>query len=227
MKSAPKPNNEEARLKSLQKHQILDTVSEEVYDDITRIATEICGTPIALLSLVDENRQWNKSVQGTNKKEWEREYSFCAHAILDPDEMFVVEDARYDERFHDNPLTTGETKVVFYAGMPLKDDEGNALGALCVVDNRPRTLPEEKLSALKALAKLVQVHFNLRLANLRLEETNDKLMLSVPLVETIYNGIENLEKGGLSPEQSSQVEILKDTTTALRSLFTEQEHDQA
>lgn len=145
MQPAPKPKNESARLEALNKHQLLDTISEEVYDDITRIASEICGTPVALLSLVDEARQWNKSVRGTKLKEFDRNHSFCAHAILQPDEVFVVPDARYDERFHDNPLTTGEHKIVFYAGMPLVDYEGNALGAICVIDNRPRELTEQKL----------------------------------------------------------------------------------
>ncbi len=227
MKSASKPKNESARLEALNKYQLLDTISEEVYDDITKIATEMCGTPVALLSLVDADRQWNKSVQGTKLKEFEREHSFCAHAILEPDELFVVPDARYDERFHDNPLVTGEHQIVFYAGMPLKDAEGNPIGALCVIDSRPRTLPEEKLVSLKSLAKLVQAHFELRLANMRLEESRDRLMLATPLVDTVLNGLELLQESQLTPAQTDQLEILKDTTIALKSLFEDPEPTEA
>ena len=226
MQSAPKPNNESARIEALNKHQLLDTISEEVYDDITKIASEICGTPVALLSLVDEERQWNKSVQGTKLKEFGREHSFCAHAILQPNDLLVVPDARYDERFHDNPLTTGEHKIVFYAGMPIKDTDGNALGALCVIDNRPRELTDQKLESLKALAKLVQAHFQLRLANIRLEESNDRLMLAVPLIDTVLNEIDMLEKSNSQPEQNSQLEMLKDTAAALKTLFEDPEAPQ-
>lgn len=223
MQSAPKPENESARLNSLRRYQLLDSVSEEVYDDITQIASEICGTPISLISLIDENRQWNKSTRGTKLKEFERELSFCAHAILQPEELFVVPDAHKDVRFHDNPFTTGDMKIQFYAGMPLVDGDGLPLGALCVLDSRPRNLSEEKLASLKSLAKLVQAHFELRLANIRLQESNDRLMLAVPLVDTVLNEIDMLSKSNPSPEQESQLEMLKDTTTALKSLFVDEE----
>lgn len=186
MKIPPLPHNESDRLRSLQEHKILDTLPEEVYDDITRIASEICGTPIALLSLVDEKRQWFKSIQGKLKtSETPREYSFCAHAIVNPDEVFIVPDARFDERFHDNPLTTGEPHVVFYAGVPVKDSEGRALGTLCVIDNRPRELPQEKLESLKALAKLVKAHFELRRTSFELEKSRNDFQLAQAAVGTI------------------------------------------
>ncbi|GAB3174892.1 GAF domain-containing protein [Telluribacter humicola] len=223
MRSAPKPDNEAARVNSLRRYQLLDSVSEEVYDDITKIASEICGTPISLISLIDENRQWNKSTRGVKLKEFERELSFCAHAILEPEELFIVPDTHEDERFHDNPFTTGDMKIQFYVGMPLVDSEGLPLGALCVMDSRPRTLSDEKLISLKALAKLVQAHFELRLANIRLQESNDRLMLAVPLVDTVLNEIDMLGKDLSNPEQESQLEMLKDTTTALKSLFVEEE----
>ena len=221
MQSAPKPINEEARINSLNKYQLLDTISEEAYDDITKIASEICGTPVSLVSLVDESRQWNKSTRGTKLKEFARELSFCAHAILQPEELFVVLDARQDERFKDNPLTTGEHQIVFYAGMPLVDNEGQPLGVLCVIDNQPRALSEEQKMSLKSLAKLVQANFELRLANIRLEESNDRLMLAVPLVDTVLNEIEMLKKNNPLPHQNSQIEMLEDTTIALKSLFEE------
>ncbi|WP_247237226.1 GAF domain-containing protein [Telluribacter sp. SYSU D00476] len=223
MQSAPKPDNESARLNSLRRYQLLDTVSEGVYDDITQIASEICGTPISLLSLIDESRQWNKSTRGTKLKEFERELSFCAHAILQPEELFIVSNTHEDERFHDNPFTTGEMKIQFYAGMPLVDSDGLPLGVLCVLDSRPRELSEEKLKSLKSLAKLVEAHFELRLANIRLQESNDRLMLAVPLVDTVLNEIDMLSNSNPSPEQESQLEILKDTTMALKSLFMDEE----
>lgn len=130
MKPAPLPPNEAERLRALSEYKILDTLPEDTYDDITKIATEICGTPIALITFVDKNRQWFKSKQGMSIAETSREYSFCAHAIINPDEAMVVPDARYDERFLDNPLTTGEPHVIFYAGVPLKDVSGNCVRRL-------------------------------------------------------------------------------------------------
>jgi hypothetical protein len=181
----------------------MDTIPEAVYDDITRLATELCGTPISLLTFVDENRQWFKSKQGLEATETPREYSFCAHAIVDPNEVFVVEDARYDERFEDNPLTTGDPHVVFYAGVPVKDAEGNALGSLCVIDNRPRQLTPEKLQALKALAKLVNVHIELRKVKIDLiaaKETGSTIRASLqalkesPLTEPQQHLIRQMEE---------------------------------
>jgi GAF domain-containing protein len=203
MKQPPIPQNEAERLRSLREHQLMGTLPEAVYDDITRLATELCGTPISLLTFVDENRQWFKSKQGLEATETPREYSFCAHAIVDPNEVFVVEDARYDERFEDNPLTTGDPHVVFYAGVPVKDAEGNALGSLCVIDNRPRQLTPEKLQALKALAKLVNVHIELRKVKIDLiaaKETGSTIRASLqalkesPLTEPQQHLIRQMEE---------------------------------
>jgi hypothetical protein len=203
MKQPPIPQNEAERLRSLREHQLMGTLPEAVYDEITRLATELCGTPISLLTFVDENRQWFKSKQGLEATETPREYSFCAHAIVDPNEVFVVEDARYDERFEDNPLTTGDPHVVFYAGVPVKDAEGNALGSLCVIDNRPRQLTPEKLQALKALAKLVNVHIELRKVKIDLiaaKETGSTIRASLqalkesPLTEPQQHLIRQMEE---------------------------------
>ncbi|MFD2999714.1 GAF domain-containing protein [Pontibacter toksunensis] len=114
--------------------------------------------------MVDEERQWFKSRQGMEIQETPREYSFCAHAILNPNEPFIVPAARYDERFHDNPLTRGEPNIAFYAGVPVKGC-GHALDSLCVIGNRPRELAEQKIESLKALAKLVNVYMELRRQN--------------------------------------------------------------
>jgi hypothetical protein len=175
MQSAPIPPNESQRLAALASYQLLDTLPEEVYDDITKIASELCGTPIAMLSLIDKDRHWAKSRQGVEITEFSRDLSFCAHAIINPDTPMVVEDLRYDERFHDHPFVTGTSNILFYAGVPVVDTDGFALGTICVLDHRPRALPEEKLAALKALAKLVQAHLSLRKVTLELTQTKADL----------------------------------------------------
>lgn len=149
------PVNESERLLALESYHIIDTLPEESYNDLTRIASIICNTPIALVTLVDERRQFFKSKQGIAVSETDRDISFCAHAINAPAELMMVEDARKDDRFSDNPLVTGDLKVVFYAGMPLVTDDGFALGTLCVVDYQPRELSDDQQQALKSLANQV------------------------------------------------------------------------
>ncbi|MDD7913930.1 GAF domain-containing protein [Polaribacter ponticola] len=155
MISAKHPNNEEERLKILNSYNILDTLPEDEYDAITKIAAGICNTPIALVSIVDEKRQWFKSTYGLNAKETPRDVAFCAHSILQPKELFIINDANLDERFHDNPLTTQEPNVVFYAGAPLNSSEGQPLGTLCVIDNKPKELNESQKESLLLLAEQV------------------------------------------------------------------------
>src|SRR5262245_34449613 len=142
--SAPKPKNEAKRLKVLWQYDVLDTVPEEVFDELTDLAAHICEAPIALISLVDEDRQWFKSRIGITVSETSRDISFCAHAIM-REEMFVVPDATQDDRFKDNPLVTGSQKIRFYAGAPLLTADGHALGTLCVLDKTPRTLRPDQL----------------------------------------------------------------------------------
>ncbi len=162
MVSAILTENEEDRLKALESYEILDTLPQRDFDDITRLASEICNTPISLISFVDENRQWFKSRHGLDASETSKEYAFCAHAILKPQEVFVVEDATKDERFQYNPLTTGHPKVIFYTGVPLVTQEGHALGTLCVIDNKPKELTENQVEALKSLARQVMAQLELR-----------------------------------------------------------------
>lgn len=229
MKLAPIPENEPERLKALAKYQILDTLPEDVYDDITRIASEITGTPIALLNLIDENRLWTKSRTGIELTESARDSSFCAFAILDPNEIMVVEDTRYDDRFHDNPLVTDEPHILFYAGVPIVDNGGYALGTLCIMDNRPRDLPENKLLALKALAKLVNAHFELRKTKLQLEQihsnlnkagalnsTSDVADKAQTLVNIIERNLQTLLNSKLQPNQASEFSALQTAVQELK-----------
>ena len=155
MKKPEIPDNEDSRLKELESYSILDTLSEEDYDDITSLASEICGTPISLISLVDENRQWFKSHHGLNSCETPRDYSFCAHAINAPDDVFIIEDSTKDPRFEDNPLVTDEPYVIFYAGVPLVTKNGFPLGTLCVIDNKPNVVSDGQVKSLRVLAKQV------------------------------------------------------------------------
>ncbi|WP_294219526.1 ATP-binding protein [uncultured Chryseobacterium sp.] len=169
------PSDELQRIQALHSYGILDTPYENDFDDLTELASVICQTPVALISLVDQNRQWFKSNKGLEVRETDRAHSFCAHAILKPEHMMVVENARADVRFKDNILVTGKTNIVFYAGMPLIDSHGNALGTLCVIDHCERQLNESQVKSLKILSKTVMEKLELRrqLAALSQERKND------------------------------------------------------
>jgi GAF domain-containing protein len=159
--SKPIPHNETKRLKVLWQYEVLDTVPEEVFDDLTELAARICDAPIALISLVDEKRQWFKSKLGTSLNETSRDFSFCSYAITQPG-LFIVPDAALDPRFAKNPLVTSEPKIRFYAGAPLVTPDGYALGTLCVIDKVPRELRPEQRQALGILAHHVVSQLELR-----------------------------------------------------------------
>ncbi|MFO1258541.1 MAG: GAF domain-containing protein [Gammaproteobacteria bacterium] len=182
MEKATIPINELARLEQLQALEILDTIEEQSYDDLTAIAAHICDSPICLVSLVDKNRQWFKSHYGIDAHETPRNYAFCAHAILQH-EIFEISDSRKDIRFHDNPLVLDEPHVIFYAGFPLTINN-HKLGTLCVADNIPKKLSEQQLYALSALGRQVESQMSLRLLNKQLSE-NNKILHALSSVDPL------------------------------------------
>jgi signal transduction histidine kinase len=166
-----KPHNESERLKALKSYEVLDTLSEREYDQLTAIASQICGCKMSLISLIDEDRQWFKARVGLDVSETAREFAFCAHAINEPRKTLVVPDARLDSRFHDNPLVTGNPHLAFYAGVPLVNEDGLSLGTLCVLDSEPKNLTESQLNSLNALADQVMALLELRRSKMALEKT--------------------------------------------------------
>jgi hypothetical protein len=170
------PPNEKVRLSALKNLKLFNTEPEQNFDNITKLASFICKTPVSLITLIGKKKQWFKSKVGTDLCESDKDISHCTHAILHPDELMEVKDTRKDLRFADNPYTTDpKTPIIFYAGMPLKSPNGNVLGTLCVMDSKPNSLDNEQKEALKSLAKQVENLFELHLKNLHLEKTRRKL----------------------------------------------------
>ena len=161
------PEDEISRLKDLYEYDILDTEAEKVFDDLTQLAADICETPISLISLVDPNRQWFKSKYGIEVDETERDIAFCSHAILQK-QIFEIQNALVDKRFHDNPLVTNNPNIRFYAGAPLITPRGNAIGTLCVISDEPKRLDKKQVTALTILGKEVITQLELKLHNKKL-----------------------------------------------------------
>jgi signal transduction histidine kinase len=234
---APKiAHNEAIRIKALKSFSILDTFSEKEFDEITLLASIICETPMSLISLIDGDRQWFKSKIGLDIEETSREVSFCGHAILNDGQLFTVEDSRLDERFYDNPLVTGFPNVVFYAGAPLVTSDGFSLGTLCVLDNKPKALTAMQQKAMEVLSNNIISLFELKKANLLLEQKNIELetqraeldMFANVAAHDLKSPLKNIsslseilvEEYGpkLDEEANEMLKLLNSSSTILRGL---------
>lgn len=191
------PENEAARIAELKKYKLLDTFSENDFDNITKLVAAICEVPIALITLLDLERNFFKSHVGVDFNQSPRNISFCGHAILEDDEIFIVEDATKDERFDDNPLVT-ENQAVFYAGVPLINPNGFKLGTLCVFDHKPRQLTDVQIISLKALAKQVVNLIELRKKNSLLIEIQKELQNRNERLETFAHVVSHDLKSPLT-----------------------------
>ena len=232
-----KHKNENERLQLLESYSILDTLPEADFDNLTAIASQICNIPISLITLLDKDRQWFKSHHGLDKSETPRDYAFCAHAIHDSNTPFLIEDARQDERFHDNPLVTGDPNVVFYAGVPLTNSAGLPLGTLCVIDHKPNALSEAQLNALKSLADQVMNLLELRRnkihlenAILELEESNKELErfayvaahdLKSPLnnISSLSQLFKEVYSSNIDDEGQNLIGLIQSSSEKLRSII--------
>jgi signal transduction histidine kinase/DNA-binding response OmpR family regulator len=181
----PIPKNEAERLQALMSYNIMDTATEEDFDSVTRLASHICGTPIALITLLDSRRQWFKSRIGVDMEETPRDISFCQHAIMQ-DELFEIKDAFKDSRFYDNPLVTGKPGARFYAGVPLSTPEGFNLGSLCVIDTVPRNLTDDQKEAMYTLARQVILQLELRKKNMELEAEKKQIETLMAVKDTFH-----------------------------------------
>ena len=174
MSSVSVPENERERLLALHECDILDTPREPLFDSLTQLAAQVCEAPIALVSLIDSQRQWFKSNQGLfDMRQTSRDIAFCAHTILS-DQLLEVPDARRDVRFMSNPLVTHEPRVRFYAGVPLRDARGFGLGALCIMDYQPRRLTQVQRQALESLARLATALLEQRRGERKLRDSEER-----------------------------------------------------
>lgn len=203
MSQTPQPGDEAPRLAALRSLYVLDTPPEERFDRITRLAARIFGVPIALITLVDEDRQWFKAREGLDVAETPRDLSFCAHAILNPGDIMVVPDARLDPRFCHNPLVTGEPRIRFYAGHPLLTAEGLPLGSLCLIDRAPRELTAEDRGALQDLARIAEAELTTSELNRALSQlrTGEELLRRAEenyrsIFENVAEGIFQIDNEG-------------------------------
>jgi len=238
---APLPNNEQERLLSLKSYDILDSLPEAEYNAITKLASEICQTKISLISFIDDKRQWFKSAYGLEAKETPRDFAFCAHSILNPNEILIVPDSRLDNRFANNPLVLNDPHVVFYAGVPLVNTEGYPLGSLCIIDTSPKELSISQQSALKALAKQVVTLFELRKTNKayktmqvllqernkELEDINENVLQELkevsPVLSSLLNSFNNNYAGSLNNEAKNMIGSCIDFANRIESFLKQSE----
>lgn len=201
----PIPDNEEARLRVLNSYNFMDSLPEQAYNDFAKLASVICDTPIALITLVDDHRQWFKASVGLEARETPRSQAFCAHAIMNPDETMTVEDATADGRFASNPLVTDDPHIRFYAGAPLVAPTGEALGTLCVIDREPRKLNDAQLEALKILSREIMVQLELRRSIANLEQA---VLDHEKYVELMHEYQRDMEKIRIHLENQSVTDVL-------------------
>ena len=205
--------DEAQRLAELRLYDVLDTSPEEALDELTTFAAAICGTPMAMISLIDENRQWVKSKVGLEITETPRDISFCGHAVHQR-ELFIVPDATHDERFADNPLVTGAPGICFYAGAPLLSPANVALGTLCVIDHVPRTLTPAQQKALRLLARQVMMYLDLSRQSRELAESEERLRVATEKVSLVQTASKRLS---LIVESSDDAIIGKDLKSIITS----------
>ena len=225
---APLPLDEAQRLESLREYAVLDTPPDACLDELTELAARICEAPIALISLIDENRQWFKSRVGLDAAETSRDIAFCAHAIQQK-ELLIVPDATQDVRFSDNPLVMGQPGIRFYAGAPLITPSGHALGTLCVIDREPRVMNADQQSALRVLSRLVMTQLELRRHTLEVERLQQDSVRLTDAEQDVRRLLEATERSRLALlsvlEDQKQVEVsLRESEGRFRLLF---EHNPA
>jgi len=216
------PDHEENRLAALNSYNILDTANEKDFDDLTILASAICQTPIAFISLIDDKRQWFKSRKGISESETPIDVSFCVHTIASDNEITIVEDANKDERFSENPFVKGDDKITFYAGVPLINEDGFALGSLCVIDQKQKQLTDEQTVALKIIAKQVVDKLELRKKAIELETVNKELIKSNLFIQKFASmaahDIRNPMSSILLTAQSIKVRMQKQGDTKCEEL---------
>lgn len=208
------PADEILRLKILHDLAILDSPREQNFDDVAQVAMQLCDVPIAIVSLVDTDRQWFKSCLGLDVGETPRDIAFCAHAILVPNEVMVITDATKDFRFADNALVIGQPHIRFYAGAPLIAADGIALGTLCVIDYKPRTLTHAQISALQALARQVVQLLRLKATNEAMQQYSGRVQLIADKVPILIGEL-NLERCYIFANQKYQDWLSQDVETVI------------
>ncbi|MBZ9787291.1 GAF domain-containing sensor histidine kinase [Psychroflexus sp. CAK57W] len=215
MTKPPIPNNEAERLKELHSLRLIEGLPDEDLDLITKLASDICETKISLVTLIDSKTQFFKSKHGVEIDKTSRDVAFCGHAINSPEKMLIVNDAKEDERFKDNPLVTSDPNIAFYAGMPISTKQGSALGTLCVLDSKPKVLSTSQINALKSLTKLVERLFESRRKSLELEKVYTQMQLHKSQSEEIAYSIAHDLKNPLDSIQGFLELLQQDAGTSL------------